>query len=226
MQRDELLNKWHNIIYYKNNLVYLPTLKNACSYYRSICSINQFESIKWSDIDWGRNHVVSFISDPVKKYFKGLVQDWFNIDLVEDKEVFYELLKYSTKTLSHQTFVATYHSTPLTLIYGDLVNKIDWIPLVQDIDSIDYFKRLCAEYDIKIKTDHPGIDRNESTEELRQRVYELSSNMLDIENSVFYNMFLSGDTELFKKVIENFNFKGNHWKEISWIKKSTYATTK
>jgi len=163
MHYEYWLQQFHNVIYRKGPLIYLPTLKNACSYYRSICIHNNWTEIKWNEIDWHRDHVFSFISDPTKRYFKGLAQDVFNIYFEEDKAVFYELLKYSTRTLKDSALVLTYHSLPLYTIYNNYIDQIDWIPLTRDIDANRYLKLLGNHYGINIDYNTESLDENKST---------------------------------------------------------------
>ena len=224
MYHDNLLQKFHNVIYRKGPLVYIPTLKNACSYYRSVCIYNSWNQIRWDDIDWSSDHVFSFISDPTKRYFKGLAQDVFNIYFEEDKQVFNELLKYSTKTLKDSALVLTYHSLPLYTIYNELVNKIDWIPLGKNYQTNDLLKILCDNYDIKINFDLDIADENKSTPQQIAFYEELYKNVSNLEENIFYNLLLTKDIELFDNVINRFNLQGKTWEEISWIRKNVKRT--
>jgi len=112
------------------------------------------------------------------------------------------------------------------LIYGEYVNKIDWIPLLEEKDSLIYFKALCNEHGIEIIDNHPDIDKNISTEQQKQKINELSSNLADLDTNILYNIFLQGNKDLYSKVTQSFNFNGSNWKEISWIKKDTTCYNK
>lgn len=222
MHHEQLLQKFHNVIYRKGPLVYIPTLKNACSYYRSVCLHNYWDQIEWKDIDWDHDHVFSFISDPITRYFKGLAQDVFNIYFEEDKQVFYEILKYSTRKFQDSTLVLTLHSLPLYTIYNDYVNKIDWIPLIQDSDR--YFKILCDNYNISIDLNLESADENKSTPQQINFYKELYQNISNFDDNIFYNLLLCKDVELFNNVVEKFNLQGKTWEEISWIRKNVNRT--
>lgn len=218
MDHNFWIDKFHNVIYKKDKLVYIPTLKNACTFYRSLSVYNNWSVIRFNQIDWDNDHVFSFISDPVIRYFKGLAQDLFNVYFEEDKQVFYELLKYSTKTLNDTTFVMTVHSTPLTITLGEAVHKIDWIPIHESIDNYSFYKKLCSSYNIQVRDDSSSIERHESIPQKKAFFQELFKNVDNIQTNLFYNLTLSQDINLYRKVLENFNPLGNTWNEISWLK--------
>lgn len=220
MDQQYWLNKFNLLIYKKDNLVYIPTLKNACTFYRTLCVFNNWETIEWKDIDWSRHHVISFISEPKRRYFKGLAQDLFNVYFPEDKAVFYELLKYSTKTLNDTTLVLTVHSTPLSIVLGDRIEQIDWIPIHKSIDNYLYFKKLCAEYGIEINDDSPTIEKHESIPQKEDFFDELYLNLSNIETNLYFNLVMAKDVDLFNRVLSNFNVTGSKWNEISWMNKN------
>lgn len=220
MDKNFWLNKFNILIYKKNNLIYIPTLKNACTFYRTLCMYNNWKTISWYDIDWHNHHVISFIGEPKRRYFKGLAQDLFNINFLEDKEVFYELLKYSTKTLNDTTLILTVHSTPLSIVLGDKVEQIDWIPIHKNIDNYKYFKKLCLEYGIETRDDSPTIEKHESIPQKEAFFDVLYNNMADIETNLYFNLVMSKDVDLYNRVLSKFNPVGSNWQEISWLNKN------
>lgn len=213
------MNHFHMFAYRKNGLVYVPTLKSACTYYYTLCLANGFERIQFSDIDWESDHVFGFIMDPVKRYFKGLIEDLILCEQSESVQLVdtvYNLLE----TFPKYGFPISSHCIPVTTTLSLKAHEIDWIPLYNNhIPSHDLFLRLCKQYGITINHDDPTIDPHVSNiykKELFDKFYQLSAKLDDSKTPSWY-VTLAQDIELYYNVVERINPNGRTWTEVSWL---------
>ncbi len=200
----------------KDNLVYLASLKAASTYYKSVFVSNGWETMKFTDIDWGQHHVFGFISDPITRYLKALTEDYFNEEteqLVEDPE-FQELLRKIVSRHRKQCFVLTYHSLPLSVTLGKYARLVDWIPLGEGADKI--FSKLCEKYNIALDFTLDTIDVHESNER-KLSVYNNLKSLFG-KGNYFRDLVLAQDIELYNDVKSKINLNGTHWEEISWLR--------
>ncbi len=218
-QQEHVVHEFNVHICRKDNLVYLASLKAASTYYKSVLVSNDWTTIPFDDIDWERDHVFGFISDPVTRYLKALAEDYFNEEteqLVEDPE-FQDLLRKIVSRHRKQCFVLTYHSLPLSVTLGDYAKRIDWIPLGDGIPSGELFNKLCNQYNITIDYNLDTIDPHFSGERKLSVYNELKS--LFGEGNYFRDMVLAKDIDLYNEVKSKININGSTWDEVSWLRK-------
>ena len=213
------MNHFHTFAYRRNGLVYVPTLKSACTYYYTLCLANGFERIEFSKIDWDSDHVFGFIMDPVTRYFKGLVEDLILCEQTESNllvNTVYDLLG----SFSKYGFPMSSHCLPITTTLNFRAQEIDWIPLYNNhIPSHELFLRLCKQYGIVISHDDPTIDphvSNHYKRELFDKFYQLSQQFDDSKTPSWY-ITLVQDIELYYNVVERIYPEGRTWTEVSWL---------
>jgi hypothetical protein len=220
LQQNKFLTNWaihhfHVFAYKKGNLVYVPTMKAASTYYISLCSLNGFERINFNEINWEIDHVFGFIMEPIKRYFKGIVEDIVQNPDPNYKDVIYNLLR------DHHKFCLpiTPHCMPITVTLSDRAYQIDWIPLYEkNIRSHEIFRKLCRHHGITIDDTLDGIDphySNGTKKDLFDLFYKLADSFNDDCPPWF--MSLVEDIELYHNVVEKMNPNGKTWTEISWL---------
>jgi len=153
--------------YRHEQLVYIPTYKNAATSYEHLFSkILNWEIILTENINWENDVVFGHISDPYVRHLRGTVQFLiqYNLKNIVDDKRFNRLL---TSGYFDQ------HSYPLTLMFGEKSKKITWLP----IDSIEYSSEKVTTTFLKkygISIDLNQIPRlNISPEENRQLLNQI-----------------------------------------------------
>lgn len=220
LQKNKHLSNWasswfHLHAYKKNDLVYIPSMKAASTYYFTLCLANGFERIKFSEIDWESDHVFGFMMEPKKRYFKGLVEDVIQAQDPKFGEQVYSILENNYKI----GFVTSSHCMPITTILQDYAYQIDWIPLYEKhIPSHELFLKLCKHHGIPINDKDPTIDPHESNsykQDIFNKFYKLADRFDD--NAVSWFVNIAQDIELYYNIVAKINPYGNSWTEISWL---------
>jgi len=126
-----------------SNLIYVPMLKCANTYYGNMFEANHWERVNFDSIDWNRDFVFSFIMDPYKRHIKGLVEDlcW----LEETQELTVENLPDCVLTLAP---VLGIHGLGYHQVYEENCKKIHWIPLDIEISSKEIFNDLLINHQV------------------------------------------------------------------------------
>ena len=107
-----------------NHLVYVRTLKCASEFfYRNFVENVGWQAVAYHTIDWARDHVFSYIMNPLERRHKGLAERILqtgNADLLDDTR-FQNLIEHVASL--------DLHSASLSITYGSHMWLIDWIPL-------------------------------------------------------------------------------------------------
>ncbi len=220
------MNHFHMFAYRKNGLVYIPTLKSACTYYYTLCLANGFERIEFDKIDWDTDHVFGFIMDPVKRYFKGLVEDLILCEQTESIELVNTTFDF-LQSFRKYGFPMSSHGLPIVTTLNFRAHEIDWIPLYNHhIPSHELFLKLCSQYGISINYNDPTIDphiSNDYKKQLFEKFYNLAETFDDSKTPAWY-ISLVQDIELYYNVVERINPTGRTWTEISWLSNTNNIT--
>lgn len=135
------------------NLVYIAILKNASRFYINFFKLQLgWENINIEDIDWDRDVVFAHISNPMDRHVKGIVQvaqPFVSIirRLINSDE-FSEILGFS---------IVDAHSMPVCIMLGHHAEKIDWIPLDEEIPSEYLTVKFLEQYNIIVD---PPVESN------------------------------------------------------------------
>jgi hypothetical protein len=192
-------------------LVYLATYKCASTYYKTLLLDNGWDRIEFSSIDWTKDKVFSFISDPHLRYFKGIVQDLLNVENDELNEQIFNLIKNHKKDV----LILTDHSLPIIFRLKNYAHQIDWIPIHDDFPHHEIFLKLLATYGI---TAEPGenLDPHIANNHKKYLYHKFKSALG--EGSDLYRIAMAGNLDLFANVLANTDPAGTSWEEISWLK--------
>ena len=213
-QQFNVAEQWINSqlhFYRKNNLVYAATLKCACTFYQDVLGRhNQWEKIKFNNIDWNVDHVFGFITEPLTRYLKGLVEDLLGGVLVMPDNI---------ETLFQPgSMVLSFHSLPISQLYKKYMYQIDWIPLDTDVPSEILVEKLFQHYNLTVSWPN-NSDRNISTKG-KVDLFNKVKNHIGLGNNVYYRV-LSTDIDFYNLVRSRFNTHENSWDKISWLTQPT-----
>jgi len=194
-------------IYRHGRLVYLPTLKCASTFYRSLFQFNQWETQSILDIDWKQDHVFSFIMNPTERRLKGLAEF---ITMIPDLQGLLEITEIWPK-ISYLDF----HSTPYSLCYKNLCHKIDWIPIDHpEFKSEDLVKILLSDNNISL--DWSTNDFHRSTDDKKEIYNKIKVLSGQCSGEVY--MSLEDDIILYDNVCRSIQFYEKTWNDISWLR--------
>ena len=194
------------------NLVYVGNFKVASTYFLTWFGNHGWKKTQMKDINWHMDHVFSHICDPMIRRHKGMAEflDRFNLGdkLNADKSLFYFL----------QSPYLDFHSCPMSILFKDKVNAIDWIPI--DVESIDYIaltECLLKKHQVEIKFDNKKIHQS-SPEKLHWYEVVKEHYIGNLEFSDLIPCTFSEDIKLYNNVLTNIDTTGHSWDDISWIK--------
>ena len=197
-----------------NNLVYLRTLKCGSEFfYRNFQEVAGWKKIRWQDINWDTDHVFSYIMDPIRRRHKGIAEFLIHHRLVNalfDNPDFAKLIK-------HVPFLDE-HSAGMHTIYGNYVDKIDWIILSKDRNQgVKYTNLLLEHYN------HPPINWNSefvhTTDEYMKDIFDrLEQLWQSSDNELAVRNYYEREIRLLDQVNTRFNYAGKTWDQISWLR--------
>lgn len=204
-------------VYRYRNHVYLPTQKNASTFYRRCFIAMGWETVIFEDVKSNTDiKFFSYIQNPDVRHTKGIAE---LIKMLHGRERRYPRL---IKKLPYD-FLATIicsggfdgHSMPITYFWQEVLDRIHWIPIDltvdgQSVDSETLTNDYLAEHDLPLlQTD--GIDRHASNyilknwqiivAEQKKRAREIGP----LSDSLFNQ--LDRDTMLYFKVINSYRDK-------------------
>ena len=215
------------------NLVYIAILKNASRFYINFFKLQLgWKNINIEDIDWDHDIVFAHISNPIERHIKGIVQATKPkssiIKKLIDHPEFEELLGYS---------ILDAHSMPVCIVLGHHAEKIDWIPIDEDLPSEYFTVKFLEYYDILVDPpDEPNRFRNSSNQfekDIRNKIKNIIEK--NKENPTL-NLFYKQDVLLYNKVkskymkfrndaikkynVPIYNYENSKfvWKKLNWKK--------
>ena len=111
------------------NVVYARTLKAGSEFfYKNFTQTAGWKSMTFNDIDWDHDTVFSYIMDPIQRRHKGISEIIISTGtrdlLLSNKGNFFNIIKLIP-------FLDA-HSASLHDIYGDKIDKIQWLLMTND----------------------------------------------------------------------------------------------
>lgn len=206
-------------VYRFKNHVYLPTLKNANTFYKNcFISLNwkkvSFDSVKFDD----NVNFFSYIQNPEVRHAKG-VAEFLSLISVEYSDRFPKLMQQmETHYLAEILSIGCYdnHSLPITFIWREVLDKIHWIPLDLTINdqffaSEDLTRRYLAQNNIPFLDNFDNFYRNPSNATLKKWhgiIMKHKKNLasLDAVNNAVYT-YLNDDVVLYHRVIDSYRHR-------------------
>jgi hypothetical protein len=195
-------------------LVYVRTLKCASSFfYNNLTETFKWRTMHWQDIDWYGQRVFGHVMDPVERRHKGVLEYLIMTNtthLLEDKN-FLAFIKHIPHLDEHTT---SYHE-----LYGDFLERIDWIPLGRDHSkNIELTQTLMSQYgQVLFPWDYSHArPASENMLIWYQQLRDLwESDPWWPPTTITY---LRRDIEFWTRLCEKFNSAGTTWDEISWLR--------
>jgi len=184
------------------DLVYIPVLKCACTYFSHHLIQHGFRQVSWGEIDWNKMHTFGHVMDPIKRRNKG-VAEFFNYAI--NKPNSWLLQHAETNPEMLQVLQAPYfdaHSAPLHSLYAKyVIDHVHWIPMdIEEIDFMRHTQDLLAQHGIRIN--FPKEKMNES-DLAKQQMYNIvvmhlnsSTQYADLIMRTFHQ-----DLELYRSIV-------------------------
>jgi hypothetical protein len=197
------------------NLVYVRTLKCGSEFfYRNFTEVAGWETEKYENIDWEKDHAFSYCMDPVKRRHKGIAEFLIHtgtVDLLMEHDGFGEMLA--------QVPFLDEHSVALTTLYKDRINLIDWIPLTGNHgESVKFTQKLLSHFGHeRINWDYElSHATSVYMDPLYKKIKALWEKDANIQAST--KSYFLDEVEFWLTVNQKFNTHGDNWYEISWLR--------
>lgn len=194
-----------NLAYRCGNVVYINHPKCASTYYTHLFKANDWEEIKFNDIQWDTDYVFGFFMDPVSKHAKGIAED-LNSRHRGQIDFFLSLGETFFKDLG----IFGWHCMPLSMRFNEYMYRITWIPLDLETKSDHLLDKFLKHHNVTIKflpvNKHLG---NWYQKELSQTIKTLIGN-----GSAIIWQALAKDIDLYNNIREKINVSEETWPNI------------
>jgi len=196
------------------NLVYVPTLKCASTFFRETFNNLGWWKIKIAEIDWKTQHVFSHMMDPDQRRHKGVAE---YIDMNDAYDLFYHNDTFK-KFIAHVPTLDQ-HSISYHDQYGNYCNLIDWIPLTglsheQVVAKTD---QLLQHHGVKI-FDSWNWGRAHLSTDQKKNLHKDVEDLWHKDRPTWAKWYLQRDRALYNRVVSKFNHNGATWPETSWLR--------
>lgn len=175
------------------NLVYVQTFKAASTYYVSTLQRNGWQKTDLNSVDWANDKVFGFIMDPVQRYLKALTEDAYNKPMIS-------IVNSVLQCTPQHVCLLTLHALPLSLVLGDLIYHIHWIPIDTDLDPDDALVALCSLHDVQIDL-YPEFRNSNKSDRYKRAMFERIRSDFASGNAHFFRIF-SKDLDLYRNVCD------------------------
>lgn len=207
---DSFISHWIKDIetYRKGPLVYLRTLKCASTYYSEEFKRNGWIQESFEDINWEKDHVFSFIMDPLDRRIKGLAEFITMYPktecLLDQPSIFWQKLA-----------CLDLHSVPYHLTYHGYVRKIDWIPIDNpNYTSEELVIKLCRYHNIDLRLSE---QKKHVADEKKKSICQTISALTGNGSGELY-LSLELDQYLYHEVTLKVDYQKDTWDLITWLR--------
>jgi hypothetical protein len=214
LQQIESADYWTSIIssdtvYQYDRLVFLPVPKCGYVYYRTLFSKLGWKKITFDQVDFDQHIVFSSIMHPLSRYLKGLTE-WVWINNLFPKSRTPDDQKYFFKLMSN-VLLTDNHTLPYTVVYKNVIDKINWIPSDNLTDNetkqvmMNLFKKY--HYDISLPMDDP---RSHESGPDKLKIYQIieqiyKSKKIEELNILHIYMMFANDLKFYRQLVDNFD---------------------
>jgi hypothetical protein len=205
------INRNTNIGFKKNNIIFVPVLKCASTYFTQLFlnELTGWTVVNLHDQDWKKVKAFGCIMHPLTRRLKGIVESLvmsYNTTESENRLI-YQLTndKYFQNFISCIS-VCDSHSMPYTTLYGDYLYKINWIPM-----EIGHKNTILAINDFLETTDlNDRISSTKVTHASWQNKLHIYKLLLDLyfnhKDNEFQGMIMfADDLKFYHNLIKRFN---------------------
>jgi hypothetical protein len=195
----------HNIGYQCQTVVYVPVLKCANTYHVNLFhNQNNWKQVKLSELNLDSVHLFGLMLHPLARRIKGIVQVLSQSYSSDYKKILLQLQQPEFATFISQISTLDAHTIPYSILFGDLLNKIKWIPmeLFSDRELQQQIKKFTDSHNVTVNFPEIITRTNKSDTYKTQCFEELQKIYLQTEPiAELYQMF-SKDLALYHSIIE------------------------
>ena len=217
-------------IFIHKNLAYVPVPKCASTYYATLFNDLGWKLVELKDIDIENTKFFGIIMDPLTRRLKGItewiVESYNTLDseVLNDNqwnvftEIDWDQLKIDMKSKYINKLVSTVgfgdiHSMPYSIMFGNFLNKVNWIPMElftsnQVKFSMMNFFKLCG-HDIQLPINTPQLHVSSPNQ---LQVFDSIKQIFYSEPKHFYQFYkiYSNDLVFFHNLIDTFTPDWQH----------------
>jgi hypothetical protein len=229
-------NHWKKTTIYvlgHKNIAYVPVTKCASTYYCNLFSNSGWKFYQLDNLDQSTTKLFGFVMHPMKRHLKGITEflvrsytdkliDQTNLDknpevpwVVNSGPTDYATLLKDLDTIYMQNLVGRIgvgdeHSLPYSAQFGDLLYKINWIP-VDILDSHD--QKTAIENFFKanqITTFLQKNTKNHASSDLQLKVFDKVCSI--VKNSGYYpqlHQIFDEDLRFYYNLVDTFDINFN-----------------
>jgi hypothetical protein len=184
--------------------VYVRTLKAGSEFfYRNFTETAGWIPMSYSDIDWNYQTVFSYIMDPIQRRHKGISEIIISSGT---RELFLSRTGNFHNIIKLVPFLDA-HSASLHDIYGDKINKINWLLMTNDHQvAIQQTNQLLEKHSL------PGIEWNVNfthntgsyMSEIFTRVKTLWESTEEPQKDFTVDNYFQADIELYNRITQQY----------------------
>jgi len=213
----EDVNYWqsqskHTIGYQYKNVVYVPVLKCANTYFTNFFK-NQlgWKQVKLSELNWHEVTAFGLLMNPMTRRVKGITQV-----LTMSYDNNYDLILQLLASSNFSKFISTIlildsHTIPYNIAFEKIIDKIHWIPMepFNDKELKNQIVRFLATKDINIKI--PQDNRINQSSMAKQKVFDTIQDIfLSTEPNAELGVLFSDDVKFYNNLINTYAPLHNH----------------
>jgi hypothetical protein len=202
---------FHNTGYQCQNIVYVPVMKCANSYYVDLLHVqNGWTPVNLSDLDLDNIHLFGLLLHPFTRRVKGILENLCQSYDYDYKKLFLLLQQADFAKFLGKIIILDAHTMPYSFIFGHLLEKINWIPMepYTDIELQQQIKQFADAHTVNIKLPNTINRINQSSPMKQQCFIELQKIYSQTRPPAeLYQMF-SRDLSLYHRLIES--HENNH----------------
>jgi len=196
----------HNIGYQYKNVVYVPVLKCANTYYTNFFRDQLgWAQVKLENLNWDEVSAFGLLMNPMTRRVKGIVEV-LTIAYAHD----YELILQSLATPNFSKFISSIlmldaHTIPYNLYFGKLLNKIHWIPMepFDDEELKNQITCFLAAKDINVNI--PKNKRINQSSIDKQKVFtDIQNIFLSTEPVAELGFMFADDVKFYNNLLNNY----------------------
>jgi hypothetical protein len=185
----------------KHNLVFVPVLKCASSYFNQVftAELSGWEKINLYQQDWNQIRAFGVIMDPYQRRLKGILQILTGLYSTQQLA---QLIDQNSALLSMIPWLDT-HSMPYNVLYGDLFEKIEWIPMEIGVKHVtDELNKIL----VHDKIAYPTEFVNQSSQEKLQLYHRLQQVMMTPPHDEFQGAVeFAKDLKVYRKLLAKYS---------------------
>jgi hypothetical protein len=199
----------HNHVYQHQNLIFVPVLKCASSYYREHFG-NQFN---WQSTSLhsatSNSKLVGVLMEPTTRWLKGITEWLWTSNLTDAKFIENIVFSKTSPMIAPDAHTQSYHE-----MFGPWLSKIHWIPMdwvgknQTKQQLLNFFQQHGCQTPLNF--DHNLVHQSSSKKlELFEKVKSIHHTQLDTNNRYLVNWHkhLAKDLKFYHNLVRQFQFQ-------------------